>query len=662
METLSEPFAAEEIQGLDSDILIEDLRDHSQSIDHLSGELLQQDYGYHSSSSSAPNSMDREPDDDDDDDDDLAPLNSRASSRSSISSLPGSVFTYPGVKSPFSPLTSEPLGSHHKEDTPLRSVINSIRERDAAFRKPSSVRAMQMNTEDEDDEYLTPPRRRGLHGGGHRMSDMSMRSVGSSPLKRSPYSAGKQRVKKEYPLVLLHCTLLPPTISIPGYPGTPSQKILREVLPLEYWRRWKLLEEKVGSGVLQDRGVLISHPEDLYDVLEERLLESLELQRPLVHDGHFLGHGKGDSEKEGEDEEDGQGEEDEWEQWHQSRHESATDDEQGEVCPDCRGRVVRNAPGSRKWEVKVYAANGLMRAGAWAAAWKEMEKVDVEVGLWIPSEIRRELEKRVCEESAALHFDEDLRMSQIRDSERAHPLAIEHRPGLTQEHIDGLEDADAFTPQQFSASPEDQYPPQQHSYPVYDRTPAQEIDLGVLLVNYVRVLANDRRNVAIVLLSVLVCVLAMCIRPTVVDMQHPFPLDMPEDAVSTSIFTVTQYRHVTTTTATSVEVALPTSVVQSEMPILPSSPIIEAEPKASGRFVAHPQVEEEEKPGLTPAAEPGSSDEPLTPAMVVVSAQPGVSDVPMDLMEETAPDFIAIPEEESVFSSIADAPSEEESE
>ncbi|KAB8257228.1 fungal-specific transcription factor domain-containing protein [Aspergillus pseudonomiae] len=185
----------------------------------------------------------------------------------------------------------------------------TVRKHHSVFRKSSSVRAMQMHTEDEGDgEYLTPPKRRG----GHHMSD------GSSQLKRSSYYSptglvAKQKSQKDYPLVLLHCNLLPPSLPIPGLVDYPDQKLLREVLPPEYWRRWKLLEEKIGSVVLRERGVLISHPEDMYDLLEERLLESLELQRPRFDHGHFLGHEETDTDRDSQF----------------TAEESATDDEQG---------------------------------------------------------------------------------------------------------------------------------------------------------------------------------------------------------------------------------------------------------------------------------------------------------------------------------------------
>ncbi|KAI9042126.1 uncharacterized protein KD926_006045 [Aspergillus affinis] len=488
---------------------------------------LTQDCGYNSSASSTHSSS-GDILDADYDDDELPNLKSRASSRSSVSSLPGSVFTHSmeGAKTNARDAQESAIfwdDQYNKGQTraePGLKSLQALRQRESAFRKPSSVRALQMHTEDEgDEEYLTPPRRR-----GHRLSDISMRSSHSSPLKRSPYyspsgSANKQKVKKEYPLVLLHCTLLPPSLPIPGLLGPPDPKVLKEVLPSEYWRRWKLLEEKVGSGVLRDRGVLISHPEDMYDLLEDRLLESLELQHPRLDHGHFVGHEEDDSEKED-----------------QASKESETDGEQGEDCPDCGGRFLKNNH-SRKWEIKVFAANGLMRAGAWAAAWKEMEKVDIEVGLWLPSVLRRELEKRLrdSEMSTAL--------TRIEVPQLVEPMHVpESQPSLPQPSPSlSTVMPVLFTPERASSpipppsptpAPRQQHRPTPTHSPIYPPKPEVEIDLHTLLVNYIRVLANDRRNVAIVFLSILVVFFAIDYRPraTASDLR-PFP---QEDMISST--------------------------------------------------------------------------------------------------------------------------------
>lgn len=489
--------------------------------------ISSQDYEYNSSSSSnhlsTSDIFGREIDDE------LEHMKSRTSSRSSISSMPASVFIHPihDMKSmPPMNLHEKMVGYTIEEseasfgdfDDPPRAM-RTIRPREAAFRKPSSVRAIQMHTEDEgeDDEYLTPPRRRA-----------GMRSPGSSPVKRSPYyspntSTNKPKPKKDYPLVLLHCNLLAPSIPVPGASEPQNQEIVEEVLPPQYWKRWRRLQEKVGSGVLRDRGVLISHPEDLYDMLEERLLESLELQHARVHQGHFLGHEESNPESEGEQ---------------SDQSESETDDEQGEECPDCGGRVLHQNDSNRKWEIRVFAANGLMRAGAWAAAWKEMEKVDVEVGLWLPSNVRRTLEKRILEERVAAPKEEPQGMLAI--CEAGHQDMDPRRLSL-QGHTRSFSEAGSIQP---SAPPEPApVPTSETRY----KEPEHQIALGTLLINYIRVLASDKRNIALVMMSIAVAFLALGTGPQHLQqmpaMQFffqngeglPFPVNMEVPSPSLSV-------------------------------------------------------------------------------------------------------------------------------
>jgi hypothetical protein len=472
-----------------------------------SNEPSTQDYEYNSSSSSTRHSTSdvfgREIDDE------LDHLKSRASSRSSLSSLPASVLIHNVERMNQMPdmnihekiagyrieQSEASFGDFHETPANLRT----IRQREAVFRKPSSVRAMQMHTEDEadDDEYLTPPRRRA-----------ALRSPGSSAVKRSPYyspTASKQpKPKKEAPLVLLHCTLLPPSIPVPGASDPRNQDVLEDELPAEYWRRWRRLQECVGSGVVRDRGVLISHPEDLYDMLEERLLESLELVRPRLQNGHFIGR---------EEHSSGSGSEGEF----SDVGESETDGEQGDECPDC-GSHVRHGDSNRKWEVRVFAANGLMRAGAWAAAWRDMEKVDVEVGLWLPSDVRRGLERRLAEAQMIVAGQvqahdhgqtAQMQIASLADVEHRFPLESLQSP--RQSHARMASDVGSFQSDGMSfrqAFPEVDARVE-HVADVRSEKKEHEVALSTLLFNYIRVLAADRRNLALLFLSVLVAFLAI---------------------------------------------------------------------------------------------------------------------------------------------------------
>ncbi|KAI3004983.1 hypothetical protein CBS147346_4531 [Aspergillus niger] len=604
-------------------------------------QMLIHDGGYNSSDSSTHHSGHAL---NGDLDEDLRHQRSRASSRSSVSSIPASVLTNmaDGMKTAI----HDNMLSHNWQDhdikvhSKLDGHLRSMRHREAAFRKPSSVKAMQMHTEDEgDDDFLTPPKRRG----GQRFSDISIRSAGSSPLRKfhhySPSgSAGKPKVKKEYPLVLLHCNLLPPSLPVPGAMGYHNQKILQEVLPPEYWRRWKLLEEKVGSGVLRERGVLISHPEDLYDLLEERLLESLELQRPRLDHGHFLGHDENDSE--GDD---------------QSVRESATDEEEGEECPDCGGHVVRHNNEGRKWEIKVFAANGLMRAGAWAAAWKEMEKVDVEVGLWLPSEIRRELERRLLEQEMD-HFENRLQVPHLQAPE--HEMSAEvRRPSLHgRTPSSAIEEPSAFVPEKIESAPateKEAAPEQQMPEPQYVPRSSDDIDLQTLLVNYVRVLASDRRNVAIAVLSFLVLFLAVNSGPQANQSAlRPFPQDILEAAsASTSIMSPmhsssARWDKPTSCASSSIEtqhIGGISSITSSSREILQSA----TTPLGSVVIASAeiPKPESDDPP--TPQAEPEASSsvenplairviEPVTPMRLKPMENPG-TEAPLDRPEPIQP-------------------------
>lgn len=498
---------------------------------HSNAQMANHDYEYNSSSSSTRHSTSdvfgHEMDDE------LEHLKSRASSRSSLSSIPASVLIHPVDRMkqmkqmPDMDIHEKIAGYNTMEESEasfgdfneVPANIRTIRQREAAFRKPSSVRALQMHTEDEgDDDYLTPPRRRA-----------GLRSPGSSPWKRSPYyspngsqskpKARKERERekekeqeKEFPLVLLHCTILPPSIPVPGATDPRNQDILEETLPSEYWKRWRRLQNRVGSSVLRDRGVLISHPEDLYDMLEERLLESLELQRPRLQNGHFLGREENDTASEGEMSDVG---------------ESETDGEQGDACPDC-GSHVRHGNRNRKWEIRVFAANGLMRAGAWAAAWRDMEKVDVEVGLWLPSDVRRALERRLGEESMALththSHTHDMSMS-MSTPQMGSPslLDADNRviPEMMQSpmpgHVRMVSEAGSFqseavlSRQALLEGRGDAVPDFEHQGRKGNQKHQQQhqVALRVLIVNYLRVLAADRRNVALVLLSVLMAFFAL---------------------------------------------------------------------------------------------------------------------------------------------------------
>ena len=375
------------------------------------------------------------------------------------------------------------------------SPYTPIKLRPSGFRNPSSVRALQDTTPPH--HHLASPLSVGSkHQSGSYFPTPSRkgtpRSHQRSPSKLSP--SKRPAIKKDHPLILLHVTLLP-------IPTQYSNKILEGVLPSYILSNWKLLREKVTARVL-DRGILIPHPREDYDLLEERLLESLELRMPrILACGHF--HLDADEEAELL----AAGDEDVYEEG-----------DDVDICADC-GRRVRDGrhgagTGSRRWDIKLYAANGLMRAGAWGAAWSEMEKVDVEICPWVSEELKRELEvaKEAEEQNEALR--------RTLEEDTAHNLRLDDDTQAEDRSLfDGPDDARLReiygdnAPSNVGES-DSSYP---RSPPIKDPSPPSanqqatpsELPLSTLLINYFTILARDPRNVAIAILSLLVLVLAI---------------------------------------------------------------------------------------------------------------------------------------------------------
>ncbi|MCJ1277088.1 hypothetical protein MMC21_004897 [Puttea exsequens] len=362
------------------------------------------------------------------------------------------------------------LESHYDLAIHTPSPFKPLQTR-SPFRHPSSVRAIQMDTtpphlasssSQHRPKLYTPSRQ------GTPRSIRSHRSTMSVPSKLSP----TKKVKKEYPLVLLHVTLLP-------IPLHYSQEILESVLPPSILENWKLLQEKATNTVLE-RGILIPHPKEDYDLLEERLLESLELKMPrILKCGHF----------------------------HLSPEEEAdvlaeSDDDEGlddaDICVDC-GRRIRDGQfgsggtGSKRWDIKLFAANGLMRAGAWSAAWREMERVDVEILPWMEEDMKRELELRREEEEKARMQAREEGVGGL-DDERIREIY----GGDAQAYVDGLADERMrmpSTPRQVSQKEA--------------RMGHEDVPLWDLFRNYVYDKIQDHRNMAIFVLSIVVLFLGM---------------------------------------------------------------------------------------------------------------------------------------------------------
>lgn len=276
-------------------------------------------------------------------------------------------------------------GSHISDMQPYdpdEEFVPAVRETPRPpFRSPSSVKAMQMNS--------PPPSVIGSARSARRAGRSSISRIGS-PAISTQYSPKKTppRFKRNTPpLVLLHVTLLPlrwpwADLMDNARPSELSEagKTLREA--------WKQLQTRVGDTV-SDRGILLPHPQNDFEILEERLLEAMELpllrRARILECGHYLGPANETSlNDDGElvsDDED-------------FDEKPPVDKDQRHWCATCQSDIRYDSLGEGKvFRTKVYASNGLMKAGAWDACWKEMERVDVELEPIVDPSVLDELER-----------------------------------------------------------------------------------------------------------------------------------------------------------------------------------------------------------------------------------------------------------------------------
>ncbi|KOS23299.1 hypothetical protein ESCO_003402 [Escovopsis weberi] len=234
------------------------------------------------------------------------------------------------------------------------------------------------------------------HSGGRRSAIPTVSRIGSPnpPAQYSPKKTPPRFKKVTPPLVLLHVTLLPlrwawGDVLNSAQPSELSDeaRTLRE--------SWRQLQDRQGDTI-QDRGILLPHPQNDFELLEERLLEAMELplkrRARIMECGHYLGPSNimsfANDESEGEEE-----------------SVLYSDEELGDAkprrkganksthwCDTCVSNIPFDALGPGKvYRVNIYASNGLLKAGAWEACWKEMERVDVELEPIIDSKIQDEL-------------------------------------------------------------------------------------------------------------------------------------------------------------------------------------------------------------------------------------------------------------------------------
>lgn len=265
------------------------------------------------------------------------------------------------------------------------------------FRSPSSVQALQMSSPPA--SVIGSPR------SSRRTPRPTVSRLGS-PSVSAHYSSKKTppRFKRNTPpLVLLHVTVMPSR--------WPWGHVLDNAHPNELssegktlWDSWRQLQGRTGDTIA-DRGILLPHPQNDYEVLEERLLETLELplrrRARILECGHYLGPANEMALAEDVESED----EENYDEKPSARQSLA---EKTHWCKTCHSNIRYDSLGTGKvFRVKVYASNGLMRAGAWEACWKEMERVDVELEPIIDAKLQEELVHLAAEQERILDMEEE---------------------------------------------------------------------------------------------------------------------------------------------------------------------------------------------------------------------------------------------------------------
>jgi hypothetical protein len=167
----------------------------------------------------------------------------------------------------------------------------------------------------------------------------------------------------------------------------------------------------------------------------------------------------------------------------------------------------------RRFRVKIYASNGLMRAGAWAACWREMERVDVELEPYVEGDLAVELENLASSSPhvpVAEPADEDEFVDEEEELEQARKKKDLEKEQISQEEeqmrrkiMEEERLREIYGHDKHASLPE-----QQHNDP-QAQVPRHGDSLPELLLAAFKVAMKDTKNVAIVVLSVLVILLAL---------------------------------------------------------------------------------------------------------------------------------------------------------
>ncbi|KAF2148343.1 hypothetical protein K461DRAFT_297769 [Myriangium duriaei CBS 260.36] len=337
--------------------------------------------------------------------------------------------------------------SHHDDIDPSSASDNEsspkLDHRAKSTSNRVSISTLPSSSDTDSDCLPTPRRPRDLRSPTRRKVPRSL-----PPQQRhvSASSASSIATDTDLPLVLLHISLLP--LPAPWTSPTACAK-----LPQAVQRQLRSLCTKFTPEIVA-RGVLLRHPGSDLDLLKRRVVEGLGLEGQAD---------LGDDSEEAERVDSG----------------AELEEEKGE----CRGEG--------KWDVKVFAANGLMDAETWEVAWEEMERVDVMVTPLVGEEMTMLLEKVLDAESEA-----NVRGQRVGEG-RSHGLEaakveVERLEGRIRDLEDEWKDLSTTRMHQ-----------QKNRRGFEELPPAfrpEQVPIEVLLRNYIYLQAKDMRNIMILAL------------------------------------------------------------------------------------------------------------------------------------------------------------------
>ncbi|TGO24604.1 hypothetical protein BPAE_0099g00400 [Botrytis paeoniae] len=290
-----------------------------------------------------------------------------------------------------------PSGTSHSRASAPRARESSCSPRKVQrhpFRTPSDIRAMQM--------YSPAPSLFSTPYSVKRQQNPTVSRLGTptgSQYSKSRTPTRFKKTREESSLVLLHVTVLPLQWQY-------AKAILAPELPANLYsirEAYYLLQEKLSETILT-RGILLPHPQDSYESLQERFLDALELPvRPrakILRCGHYMGPNTTSSDDESDERDSGFGS--------TGRFRPRPEKVWCDICRrDVRYEDDDQDEDDKRFNVKIFASNGLMRAGAWAAAWREMERVDIEIEPFVQPWMVEDMEDLIERLREAEERDED---------------------------------------------------------------------------------------------------------------------------------------------------------------------------------------------------------------------------------------------------------------